>query len=111
MEDEFQVIKVTPYARLRKWRGIGQEVLAGLIGICRKSLSDYERGKKDPPKHVVIALDEFYKCKGELIDYWIKTKFSWRKKKNTIWTAIQTVLKKFLSYFKLYQSKSTKSMR
>ena len=110
MKDEFRVVKTPPYSSLRKWRGLSQDVVADFIGICRKTLSRYETGKDDPPKWVVLELDRFYNCKGELIKYWLETKLSW-KKKNTIWTAIQTVFRKFLSYFKLYQSKSTKSMR
>lgn len=100
----------TLYSRIRKFRGWFQIDVAEELGITRKTLSNYETGKYDPPKEIVLKMDEFYKCDGELIKYWLKAKFSW-KKKNTIWTAIQTVFRKFLSYFKLYQVFKTKSMR
>lgn len=103
MEDEFIMKKVTPYARLRKWKGWAQIDVAEEIGICRKSLSDYENGRKDPPKFVVLALDKLYKTQGELIRYWLKSKFSLvlKGKKNATLTAIKIAGKKIFKSLEL----------
>lgn len=102
VKDEFIVKKITPYSRLRKWKGWAQIDVAEEVGICRKSLGDYENGYRDPPKHVATALDKLYGCNGELIKYWLGTKFSLglKDKKNTILTAIKIAFKRF-SVFRL----------
>lgn len=62
---------ITPFARLRKKRGFTQVDVAEEIGICRRTLSDYENGKREPPRCVVVELDDFYRCGGALIQYWL----------------------------------------
>ncbi|MDF2859035.1 MAG: helix-turn-helix protein [Neobacillus sp.] len=100
MKDEFIVKKITPYSRLRKWKGWAQIDVAEEVGICRKSLGDYENGYRDPPKRVATALDKLYGCNGELIKYWLSTKFSLvlKGKKNATLTAIKIAFRKISTY-------------
>lgn len=42
--------------KTRREKGLSQEQAAGLIGHSRKWLSDFERGKSDPPTSMSIAL-------------------------------------------------------
>ena len=72
MKDEFVMKKITPYTQLRKKHGWAQVDVAAEVGISKKTLSDYETGHREPPKRVVVLLDNFYKCNGELIKYWLK---------------------------------------
>jgi len=40
----------------RRRRGLSQDAAAGLIGHSQKWLSDFERGRTDPPASMLIAL-------------------------------------------------------
>ena len=41
-------------AKARKHAGIGSEQMAGLLGVGRSSISNYEAGRTEPPLHIVL---------------------------------------------------------
>ena len=53
--------------RTRETRGWSQEQLAHRIGVTKTALSDYERGKYNPRRVVVQALDDVLEAGGDLV--------------------------------------------
>ena len=96
MKDEFVMRKITPYTQLRKKHGWAQVDVAAEVGISKKTLSDYETGHREPPKRVVVLLDNFYTCNGELIKYWLKNIDFSQLKKIRMFGRIIRILRKYV---------------
>ena len=77
LQDITQVKISTPYKQLRELRGLSQEQAAEIFDVSRRTILDVENGKRDASKQLVRAMDEYYGCKGKLIEYWLP-KFSAR---------------------------------
>lgn len=92
-----QVSKMTPYKKARLRKGVSQ--IRAYIELCisKRSIIRYEQGEIDPPKDVVLRMDSYYGCGGQLVDCWLgKVKFSSEKRKIAC-VGAQTIksLKKF----------------
>lgn len=70
--------------------------MAAEVGISKKTLSDYETGHREPPKRVVVLLDNFYTCNGELIKYWLKNIDFSQLKKIRMFGRIIRILRKYV---------------
>jgi transcriptional regulator with XRE-family HTH domain len=70
--------------------------VAAEVGISKKTLSDYETGHREPPKRVVVLLDNFYTCNGELIKYWLKNIDFSQLKKIRMFGRIIRILRKYV---------------
>lgn len=86
------------FIKFRKARGWCQEDAAAELDVSRRTISNYEMAYTVPNKNTVKKMDYLYGCNGELVRAWIDSKFSYRRKKNTAWTAIQTVFKKIFKF-------------
>ena len=78
--------------------------MAAEVGISKKTLSDYETGHREPPKRVVVLLDNFYTCNGELIKYWLKNIDFSQLKKIRMFGRIIRILRKYV-FGNLYGTK------
>lgn len=93
--------KSTPYREAREACGLSQWQAALQIPTSKSSMNRYELGKSEPPRDVVVRMDEVYGCGGQLIRKWIDAKFSFGAKKKAILTAIKIALRKIFNLARL----------
>lgn len=63
---------ITPYKKLRDYYRLRADYVADMLGVSESTLFNYERDGGRIPKDVILRMDDFYKCEGELIRYWLK---------------------------------------
>ena len=63
---------ITPYKKLRDYYKLRADYVADMLGVSISTLFSYERDGGRVPKQIILHMDDLYKCKGQLVDYWLK---------------------------------------